>query len=78
MDNFAKIKKFISERFGVSDTSITQEAKLIEDLNLSQIEILDLVTLLSQELHFSLPDELPKFETVGDLINLIEQQNEEL
>lgn len=78
MDNFDKIKKFLSERFGVTDTIITQEAELLEDLNLSQIEILDLVTLLSQELHFSLPEELPKIETVEDLITLVEQQSEEL
>lgn len=78
MDSFDRIKKFLSERFGVTDTSITQEAKLLGDLNLSPIEIIDVVTLLSQELHFSLPEELPKIETVEDLTSLVEQQSEEL
>lgn len=77
MDNFPKIKELLAQRFGASENTITLSAKLAGDLNLSHIEIIDLLTILSKEFHFSLPDELPKLETVEDLTSLVEEHSEE-
>ena len=78
MDNFPKIKELLSERFGASENTITPAARLTGDLNLSRIEILDLLTILAKEFHFHLPDELPPIETVEDLTSFVEQNSEDL
>ena len=77
MDNFPKIKELLSERFGLDENTITLPAKLKGDLNLSQIEILDLLIFLSKKFHFQLPDELPPVETVEDLTSFVEQNSDD-
>lgn len=81
MDNyFSKIKKIISEQCGVSENLINSSAKLTTDLNLSELEISDLLVTLSKEFKFQLPEELnlSTIETIDDIINLIEQHTQEL
>ncbi|OGG20820.1 hypothetical protein A3D03_04030 [Candidatus Gottesmanbacteria bacterium RIFCSPHIGHO2_02_FULL_40_13] len=79
-DNFEAIKKILSDEFGVNPESITLESKLSDDLNLSSIEVIDALSILSKEYNFQIPDDLDihTITTVGDLIIFIEQYSDEI
>ena len=79
-DNFEAIKKILSDEFGVNPESITLESKLSDDLNLSSIEVIDALSILSKEYNFQIPDDLyiHTITTVGDLIIFIEQYSDEI
>ena len=79
-DNFEAIKKILSDEFGVNPESITLESKLSDDLNLSSIEVIDALSILSKEYNFQIPDDMDihTITTVGDLIIFIEQYSDEI
>ncbi|OIO12635.1 hypothetical protein COV53_03390 [Candidatus Gottesmanbacteria bacterium CG11_big_fil_rev_8_21_14_0_20_37_11] len=80
MNNLGSIKNIISEQFGVSDNIIEPDAKLASDLNLTQLEIIDILTILSRKLKFALPDniDIESIKSVSDIQNLIEENSEDL
>lgn len=77
-ENFPKIKKIIAEKFGVSEENITLEADLKTDLNLSDLEINDLVSFLLQEfnLHLNENDAL-EITTVNSLVEFVEEYSKD-
>lgn len=79
-DNYNKIKSVISEKFGVTDNLITPEAKLTEDLNLSYLEVADLLSLMAKEFNFQIPEDvnLENISTVSDITSIVEQYADEL
>lgn len=79
-DHLNDIKGILSLRFGVADDLITQGSKLAEDLNLSKIEITDLLTILTQKYHLSLSEDidLDSILTVSDVLLLLEENHEDL
>ena len=79
-EQFQKLKNIIAEKFGVPQHLITAEAELTGDLNLSNLEITDLIALVSEhfELRFQEGHQIEKAHKVSDLINLIEIYSEEL
>jgi len=79
-DNYNKIKSVISEKFGVTDNLITPEAKLTEDLNLSYLEVADLLSLMAKEFNFQIPEDvnLENILTVSDITSIVEQYADEL
>lgn len=70
----------ISEKFGVEGIQINPNANLRDDLNLSKIEIIDLVEMLTSKFNISMPEDLniESLSTVSDVLNLIEQQSSEM
>ncbi len=79
-DHFASIKKILSDEFGVNPEIITLESSLVDDLNLSNIEIIDALSILSKEYNFQIPDDIDihNITSVGDLIIFIEQYSDEI
>lgn len=79
-NNFEKIKTIISDQFGVSANLIAETANLTADLNLSELEIVDLIAKLAHEFHFQLPDDINinNIKTVSDLEILVEQSSDQL
>lgn len=79
-DHFAIIKKILSDEFGVNPDLITLESSLVDDLNLSNIELIDALSILSKEYNFQIPDDidLHNITSVGDLIVFIEQYSDEI
>lgn len=81
MDNsFDKIKELLSEKFGVTPNLITLSASLRSELNLSDLEITDLISLCTTIFQLKLTEDinLDNFKTVGDLDNFIEDTSEDL
>ena len=79
-NSFDKIKELLSEKFGVTPSLITPAASLRSELNLSDLEIADLISLCTTYFHLKLTEEinLENISTVVDLDNLIEDTSEDL
>lgn len=75
-----KLKTILSEKFGIAESLITSSSRLREDLNLSELEQIDLITQITQDLKFELPVgfDMKSIQTVEDVDILIDQQNSDL
>ena len=73
MPEQAKILEAIAENLGLSAGDLDRHALLVDDLNLSAIELSDLLQNLSEkfEVHLN-PEEVEGVRTVDDLIVLVE------
>ena len=79
MDNLKTIKKILSEKFGIPDENIEKEAHLLSDLNLSNLEINDLIGIIAHEFKLSFGEnDTISPQTVSDLLDIIEEYSEEL
>lgn len=79
MDNiFKKISKIISEKFGVPDEEIHLNSDLTSDLNLTNIEINDLLGLIAKEFNFVIPleNDIENLSKISDLIEIVENYAE--
>lgn len=74
------ITQVLSQNQGIRADLITPTASLLGDLNLSNLEIADTVSLLSQICKFNLPQDLDleKIQTVQDLVEFVEQNCEDI
>lgn len=78
--NLEIIQKILSEKFGIPEDLSTPVANLSLDLNLSQIEIIDLISIVTEKFNLILPEdyEFSNLKTISDIINLIELYGEEI
>ena len=72
---FSKLKKLISADLGVDETEINEDSHLQEDLNADLLSITDLFIKLEKEFGITInQDQSHKLQTVGDILNLIDDQ----
>lgn len=79
MDNILnKISKIISEKFGVPGEEININSDLTSDLNLTNIEINDLLGLIAKEFNFVIPqdNDIENLSKINDLIEIVENYAE--
>ena len=70
---FEKLKEILAEQLDVDANSITRESLLIEDLGADSLDAIDIVMSVEDEFKLEVPDEIiEKIETVGDMLNFIE------
>lgn len=70
---FEKIKKMITEELGVSESKITLEARLSEDLGIDSIDAVEIVMFIEDEYKVSVSDEDAfALKTVKDLVDYVE------
>ena len=77
MDTLERLKKLLAEVYdGEIDTdSITEDTRVVEDIGMKSIAILYMAMAIEGEFNVSLTNEdLPKMQTVGDIMKLIEEQ----
>ena len=73
MNTELEVMKVIAEHLGLSVEDLEKQAYLRDDLNLSPIEINDLLAKLSQKFQISFnPDEVEGLQKVEDLIVVVE------
>lgn len=71
---FEKIRDSIATQLGIDASQITMESKFIDDLKADSLDIVELIMDLEQEYNVEIPDdELPKIQTVGDLVRYLEK-----
>lgn len=79
MDLKEKIINIISETLGVEKDKISTTSSFLDDLNANKIEVVDLTLKVQQACKVDLSEEeFDKVLTVGNLINLIEENSDEL
>ncbi|AAD35746.1 MULTISPECIES: acyl carrier protein [Thermotoga] len=72
---FSKVKSIISEKLGVDESQVTEEAKLIDDLGADSLDLVDLVMDFESEFGVKVDDaDLEKISTVGDIVSYIEKK----
>lgn len=67
------LKKIIELFYTISEAEeISAESELIEDLDLSSMDVLFLISSLEEEFHISVPEkEIRKMVTVGDVAEIV-------
>ena len=74
---FEKIRDLIVEEVGVDADQVTMDASFKNDLNIDSLDLFEMVMTLEEELDVEIPSEdLEKIDTVGDLINYIENHQD--
>jgi acyl carrier protein len=75
MSNYlAKVKSIIEHKFGVDAQDITPEAFFEEDLNISEMELIDLLGDLEEEFDVDLIENRSEIESVGDLLEILSER----
>ena len=70
---FEKIRDLIVEEVGVDEEQVTMDASFKNDLNIDSQDLFEMVMTLEEEFDVEIPSEdLENIDTVGDLINYIE------
>ena len=70
---FEKVRDIIADQLGIDREKILPETKLVDDLKTDSLDIVELIMDLEQEFDMEIPDEeLPKIQSVGDIIRYIE------
>ena len=72
---FEKIKTILIEEMQVDESTITEDAELVNDLGVNSLELADLILLCEEKFDIEIDDEdIHKFITVGDVVNYLEQK----
>jgi len=70
---------FISETFGVEKEKITPDYDFYNDLNLSKLELVDLILSCQQKFKINLKEEaINSVKTVAGLLKLLEESSDEI
>ena len=79
-DHLPEISSILSEKFGITQDLITSQAQLRGDLNLSNIEITEAISMIAQKFTITLSEEfdVDKVTTVDDLCTLVENYSQEI
>lgn len=68
-----QVAKIIAEHFGVSESEITLETKIKEDLNADSLDVVELIMDLEDALGVKVDDEhAAQMSTVADIVKYIE------
>ena len=68
----------ILEDFVESDTEITRDSALVDDLGLSSLEVISIVAAFEDEFEIEVPDRIiPTLRTVGDIVDYLEENADE-
>ncbi|MBQ2667151.1 MAG: acyl carrier protein [Clostridia bacterium] len=71
-----EILNFVSNLlfFMTETTNLTEEQALIDDLGISSMDILTLISYVEEEFHIRIPERrIRKIITIGDLVDLIQK-----
>ncbi len=68
-----KILNIIAEKLNKKIDTLTDNAKLVEDLGADSLDVVELIMAFEDEFGITLPDEdVTKLKTIGDIIKYIE------
>ena len=71
----SRVKSIIVEKFGVSESEVTNEASFTNDLGADSLDTVELIMEIEDEFCISITDDLAeKISTVGDAIKFVEEE----
>ena len=72
---FDKVREIITRQLDIDPESVQMESRLIDDLKADSLDFVELIMDLEQEFDVEIPDEdLPKVQTVADIVNFLENR----
>ncbi|MBQ3166310.1 MAG: acyl carrier protein [Clostridia bacterium] len=75
MMTFDKVKGLLAEQLNVDEAKITPSSKIVEDLGADSLDIVELLMGLEEEFGITVEeDKVQKISTVGDIVDLIDNQ----
>ena len=73
---FEAVKNALVKQLRVSESDITVDSKILEDLGADSLDVLQLLMTIEDEYGIVIPDEaLADFKTVGDIVSYLEAHN---
>ncbi|MGL6022034.1 MAG: acyl carrier protein [Chitinophagaceae bacterium] len=73
-DVATKVKKIITEKLGIQDKEVTNEASFANDLGADSLDQVELIMEFEKEFNLSIPDDqAEKITTVGQAIDYLEK-----
>ena len=73
---FARIRDYLADQLEVEPEKITPDSDIVNDFGADSLDVIDMITTLSDEFGVEIPDEdIETFHTVGDVVNYLEEQN---
>lgn len=74
-----RVKQIIVNQLNVNEEQITKEASFLDDLGADSLDTVELIMAFEEEFKGEIKGEIPesdaeKLQTVGDVINYIEQK----
>lgn len=68
-----KVIELFSDMTEASAEDITEDSELIDDLEISSMDVLFLISSLEEEFHISIPEkEIRRMVTVGDVVRIVQ------
>ncbi len=78
-DMFEKVQTILAKQLRKDPSLITMDSLIKKDLGADSLDILQLLMRIEDQYGIVIPDqELAKFETVGDVVKYLEQQEVKL
>ena len=75
MDTFEKIRALLAEQLDIDPEKITPDSDIVNDFGADSLDVIDMITTLSDEFGVEIPDEdIETFHTVGDVVNYLEDR----
>ena len=75
MDTFEKIRALLAEQLDIDPEKITPDSDIVNDFGADSLDVIDMITILSDEFGVEIPDEdIENFHTVGDVVNYLEDR----
>ena len=75
MDTFEKIRALLAEQLDIDPEKITPDSDIVNDFGADSLDVIDMITTLSDEFGVEIPDEdIENFHTVGDVVNYLEER----
>ena len=72
---FENLKQILVNDLGVDADKVTMDAELTADLNISSLDLADLVFNCEEKMNIEIKDdELAGFTTVGDIVKFLESK----
>ena len=75
-ETFAKIVDIICDELDISANDITENSKIVSDLDVNSLELLNVIMVVEEEFGITLEENrLRKIITVGDLVKYVDELN---
>lgn len=68
-----KVIELFSDMTEIPAEDITEDSELIDDLEISSMDVLFLISSMEEEFHISIPEkEIRRMVTVGDVVRIVQ------
>ena len=72
---FDRIREYLADQLDVDPDQITPDSDIVEDFGADTLDVVDMITTLSDEFGVEIPDEeIENFHTVGDVVQYVEDR----